>query len=97
MGFVDEAILKNNMNDLGNAYKVQNFNASIEKNAVAGPVGRLHGKAKSGGKDIVLEIYRYTGPTSIFDVWIAAEPDAFPLEAQTAFLKSIKLNGQNLQ
>ena len=64
------------------------------RNVVAGSVGRLHARARSGGKDVILEIYRYTSASNIFDVWVGAEPDAFPTEAETAFLKSIKLNGQ---
>lgn len=94
MGFMDESILTDNMQDLATAYKLQSASVAVLRNKVAGPIGRVHAKARSGGKDITLEIYRYTGSGSIFDVWIGAEPDAFPLEAQTAFLKSIALNGQ---
>jgi hypothetical protein len=94
MGFMDESILSANMHDLADAYKMANPNVAVLRNQVAGSVGRLHARARSGGKDITLEIYRYTSGSSIFDVWIGAEPDAFPTEAETAFLKSIKLNGQ---
>jgi hypothetical protein len=94
MGFMDESILNANMRDLADAYKMQSPNVAVLRNAVAGSVGRLHARARSGGKDIILEIYRYTSASNIFDVWIGAEPDAFPTEAETAFLKSIKLNGQ---
>jgi hypothetical protein len=96
MGFMDESILTANMQDLANAYKLQSPSVGILHNKVAGSIGKLHAQARSGGKDIILEIYRYTGPNSIFDVWIGAEPDVFPSEAETAFLKSIKLNGQDI-
>ena len=96
MGFMDESILNDNMQQLASAYKLQSPLVSVLRNQVAGSVGRLRAKARSGGKDITLEIYRYTSGSSIFDVWIGAEPDAFPTEAQSAFLKSIKLNGQDI-
>ncbi len=97
MGFMDEAILSDNMRDLADAYKLQSPGVAVLHNKLAGPVGRLHTRARSGGKDITLEIYRYTSASNIFDVWIGAEPDAFPSEATTAFLKSVKLNGQDIQ
>jgi hypothetical protein len=96
MGFMDESILTANMQDLAAAYKLQSPSVSVLHNRVAGSIGRLHAQARSGGKDITLEIYRYTGPGSIFDVWIGAEPDVFSSDAQTVFLKSIKLNGQDI-
>ena len=96
MGFMDESILTANMQDLATAYKLQSPSVGVLRNKVAGSIGRLHAKARSGGKDITLEIYRYTSGSSIFDVWIGAEPDAFPTDAQSAFLKSIKLNGQDI-
>lgn len=96
MGQMDESILSENMSALADAYKMQNPNVAVLRNQIAGSVGRLRAKARSGGKDITLEIYRYTGPASIFDVWIGAEPDVFPTDAQTAFLKSIKLNGKDV-
>ena len=96
MGFMDESILTANMQDLATAYKLQSPSAGVLRNKVVGPIGRLHAKARSGGKDITLEIYRYTSGSSIFDVWIGAEPDSFPTDAQSAFLKSIKLNGQDV-
>ena len=66
----------------------------IEHNAIAGPIGRLHGKGRVGGKDMTFEIRRYTSKTAIFDVWIGTDPDSFPSATDTAFLKSITLDGQ---
>ncbi|HWY62497.1 MAG TPA: hypothetical protein VNW15_11405 [Rhizomicrobium sp.] len=97
MGFVDEAILTDNMRDLGDTYKLQNVITGIEHNGVAGPIGKLRGKGRTGGKDMVFEIRRYTSKADIFDVWIGADPDLFPSGANTEFLRSIKLNGQILQ
>jgi hypothetical protein len=96
MGFVDEAILADNMRDLGETYKLQNVTTGVEHSGVAGPIGRLRGKGRVGGKDMTFEIRRYTGNADIFDLWIGADPDSFPSGADTAFLKSVKLNGQNL-
>ena len=96
MGFMDESILNDNMQQLASAYKLQSPLVSVLRNQVAGSVGRLRAKARSGGKDITLEIYRYTSGSSIFDVWIGAEPDVFPTQAQAAFLKSIKLSGKDV-
>ena len=97
MGFIDEAILTDNMNRLADDYKLQAPTVSIDRNKTTGPVGHLHGRAKLGGKDITLDIYRYTGSSNILDVWTGAEPDVFPTDANTAFLKSLKLNGADLQ
>ena len=96
MGFVDEAILKDNMNDLAVSYKLQNPLITILHNRATGAVGRIHATARIGGQDITLEIYRYTSSANIFDVWIGASPDAFPSGADAAFLKSISLNGAAL-
>ena len=94
MGFVDEDVLNNVMQELGGTYKLQNVTTGIEHNAIAGPIGRLHGKGRVGGKDMTFEIRRYTSKTAIFDVWIGTEPDAFPSSTDTAFLKSVTLDGQ---
>jgi hypothetical protein len=96
MGFVDEAILTENMRELGDTYKLQNAVPGIEHNGMAGPIGKLRGKGRVGGKEMVFEIRRYTSKVDIFDVWIGAGPDSFPSAAGTEFLKSIKLNGQSL-
>jgi hypothetical protein len=97
MGFVDEDVLKNVMQELGGTYKLQNAMVAVEHNAVAGPVGKLRGKGKVGGKDMTIEIRRYISKTDIFDVWIGAEPDAFPTAAGTAFLQSVKLDGKDVK
>ncbi|HWC63948.1 MAG TPA: hypothetical protein VG501_10020 [Rhizomicrobium sp.] len=97
MGFVDEDVLKNVMQELGGTYKLQNLAVSVEHNAVAGPVGKLRGKGKVGGKEMTIEIRRYTSKTDIFDVWIGAEPDVFPTAADAAFLQSVKLGGQDVK
>jgi hypothetical protein len=96
MGFMDESILGANMRDLADAYKMQSPNVAVLRNQVAGSVGRLHARARSGGKDVTVEIYRYTSGSNIFDVWVGTELDAFPSEATNAFLKSITLNGQTV-
>ena len=93
MGSMDESILADNLRDLAGAYKIQNAAVSVRRNRVAGSVGLIHGRLALGGKDFTIELRRYTGPNNIFDVWIGAEPDAFPTEADNEFLKSIKLNG----
>jgi hypothetical protein len=97
MGFVDEAILTDNMHNLGETYKLQNGITGIEHSGVAGPVGRLQGKGRAGGKDMIFEIRRFTSKTAIFDVWIGSEPDVFPSAADTVFLKSVKLDGKDVQ
>jgi hypothetical protein len=97
IGFVDEAILKDNMNDLAASYKLQNPLITIQRNKLTGAVGKIHATAHVGGQDITLEIYRYTGAANIFDVWVGASPDTFPSAADTAFQKSLKLNGADLQ
>jgi hypothetical protein len=94
MGFVDEAILTENMRVLGETYKLENVTTGIDHNSVAGPVGRLRGKGRVGGKEMIFEIRRYTSKASIFDVWVGAGPDSFPSGVNTSFLKSIKLDGQ---
>lgn len=96
MGFLDEAILTENMHELGATYKLQNVSTGVDHKGVAGAVGWLHGKGRVGGKDMAIEIRRYTSKTAIFDVWIGAEGDAFPTAAGTAFLKSIKLDGKEV-
>ena len=96
MGFVDEAILKDNMNDLAASYKLQNPLITVQHNRLTGAVGRIHATARVGGQDITLEIYRYTSSANIFDVWVGASPDTFPSAADTGFLKSITLNGAGL-
>jgi hypothetical protein len=93
MGFVDEAILNDNMLRLGETYKLQNVSTGIEHSGVAGPIGRLRGKGRVGGKDMIFEIRRYTSKTAIFDVWIGSEPDSLPSATDTAFVKSVKLDG----
>ena len=94
MGFVDEDVLKDVMSGLGDSYKLQNVIVSVEHNAAVGPIGRLHGKGNVGGKEMTIEIRRFISKSDIFDVWTGAEPDAFPSAADTAFLASVKLNGQ---
>jgi hypothetical protein len=96
MGFVDEAILTENMHALGESYKLENLSSGIEHHGAAGSVGRLRGRGRVGGKEMIFEIRRYTSKTSIFDVWIGAAPDSFPSSANTAFLKSVKLDGQDI-
>ena len=94
MGFVDEDVLKDVMRGLGESYKMENVTVGIEHNAALGAIGRLRGKAKLGGKDLTIEIRRYISKSDIFDVWTGAEPDIFPTPANTAFIGSVKLNGQ---
>jgi hypothetical protein len=97
MGFIDEAILRDNMNELAVAYKLQGAIVSVEQNRRTGSVGRIQGRAQLGGKDVQLNIYRYTGENDILDIWIGADPDAFPSAANAAFLSAIKLNGSALR
>jgi hypothetical protein len=93
MGFVDEAILKDNMTELAASYKLQNPLVTILRNRQTGAVGRIHATAHLGGQDITVEIYRYTSDANIFDVWIGASPEAFPSAADSAFQKSITFKG----
>jgi hypothetical protein len=97
MGFVDEDVLKNVMQELGETYKLQNAIISLEHNALSGAVGKLHGKGRVGGKEMTIEVRRYISKTDIFDVWIGAEPDSFPTSADSAFLQSVRLNGQAIK
>jgi hypothetical protein len=97
MGFVDEDVLNNVMQELGETYKLQNVSTGIEHSGVAGPIGRLHGKGRVGGKDMTFEIRRYTSKSAIFDIWIGTDPDSFPSVVDTEFLKSVKLDGKDLQ
>jgi hypothetical protein len=94
MHFLDEDILKNAMNDMGSSYKLGGLSTRVDHNDAAGPVGWLHGQGKLGGKTVTIEIRRFTGKASILDVWIAADPDAFPTAVGTAFTQSVRLNGQ---
>ena len=59
-------------------------------------MGHLQGRATLGGKPILLKIDRYTTASGIVDVWTGAEPDGFPSEVDTAFLKAMTFNGQSL-
>jgi hypothetical protein len=94
MHFLDEDILRNTMRDMGASYRLEGLNIRIDHNDVSGPIGWLHGQGKLGGKDVTIEVRRFTGKASIFDVWIAAAPGAFPTPAQTDFLKTIKAEGK---
>jgi hypothetical protein len=94
MHFLDEGILQNTMNDLGASYKLTGVLTRIDHSQATGPVGYLRGQGKLGGKEVTIEVRRFTGKASIFDIWIAAAPDAFPTTAETAFLQSVKMSGQ---
>ena len=96
MHFLDEEILRNTMQDMGASYKLDGVTVRVDHNDVSGPIGWLHGHGKLGGKDVTIEVRRFTGKASIFDVWIAAAPGAFPTPAETDFLKSIKAEGKSL-
>ena len=96
-GQVDEEILRQNMSDLAASYKLEAATVSVDHNKLTGAAGHIQGRAKLGGKDITLRIDRYTSTNDILDVWTGAEPDAFPSDAGTQFLKTITFNGQNLQ
>jgi hypothetical protein len=94
MHFLDEDILRNTMRDMATSYKLDNSNTRIDHNDVSGPIGWLHGQGKLGGKDVTIEVRRFTGKASIFDVWIAAAPGVFPAPAEADFLKTIKADGK---
>ncbi len=94
MNFFDEGILLNNMKDLSIVYKLDHVLTSIDHNDVSGPIGVLHGQGKLAGKDVTIEIRRFTGKASIFDVWIASAPGGFPTQNETDFLKTIKVEGK---
>jgi hypothetical protein len=96
-GLIDEEILKENMGNLAASYKLEAPLVSVDHNRLTGAVGHIQGRAKLGGKDITLRIDRYTSTSDILDVWTAAEPDGFPSDAGTQFLKAITFNGQALQ
>jgi hypothetical protein len=96
-GLVDEEILKENMTDLSTSYKLEGAVVSVDHNKLTGAVGHIQGRAKLGGKDITLRIDRYTSTNNILDVWTGAAPDAFPSDAGAQFLKTIAIDGQNLQ
>ena len=96
-GLIDEQILKQNMTDLAASYKLDGAIATVDHNKFLGAVGHVQGRAKLGGKDITLRIDRYTSTNDILDVWTGAEPDAFPSDAGTQFLKAVTFNGQALQ
>jgi hypothetical protein len=95
-GQMDEEILRQNMKDLAVSYKLDSANVSVDHNAATGAVGHIQGRAMLGGKAIALKIDRYTSANDILDVWTGAEPDVFPSDADTAFLKAITFNGQPL-
>jgi len=90
MHFLDEGILQNTMSDMGASYKLTGVATRVDHNQATGPIGYLHGQGKLGGKEVTIEVRRYTGKASIFDVWIAAAPDSFPTAAETAFLQSVQ-------
>jgi hypothetical protein len=95
-GQMDEEILRQNMKDLAASYKLDGANVSVDHNAATGAVGHIQGHATLGGKAVTLRIDRYTSANDILDVWTGAEPDAFPSDAGTAFLKAMTFNGQTL-
>jgi hypothetical protein len=95
-GQMDETILKANMKDLAETYKIQAALVSVDQNRAVGSVGHIQGRATLGGKPITLKIDRYTSVNNIMDVWTGAEPDNFPSEADTQFLKAITFNGEPL-
>ena len=94
MHFLDEDILNNNMRDMGTAYKLTGFTTGVDHNEISGPIGWLRGQGKLGGKDVTIEVRRFTGKASIFDVWMAAAPDAFPAPAGVSFRKTVKAEGK---
>lgn len=95
-GQMDETILRQNMKDLAETYKIQAALVSVDQNRAAGAVGHIQGRATLGGKPVTLKIDRYTSANNIADVWTGAEPDVFPSEADTQFLKAITFNGELL-
>ncbi len=95
-GQMDETILKQNMKDLAETYKIQAALVSVDQNRAAGSVGHIQGRATLGGKPITLKIDRYTSANNIADVWTGAEPEVFPSEADAQFLKAITFNGEPL-
>ena len=96
MNFFDEGILLNNMQEMGASYKLDGVITRIEHNEVSGPIGWLTGRGKLGGKDVTIEVRRFTGKASIFDVWIASAPGSVPTPAAADFLKTIKVEGKPL-
>ena len=94
---MDEEILRQNMKDLAAGYKLEAPLVSVDHNAKTGAVGHIQGRAKLGGKDIMLRIDRYTSSNDILDVWTGAEPDAFPSDAGKAFLVAMTFKGEALQ
>jgi hypothetical protein len=96
-GQMDEEILRQNMKDLAETYKLQAALVSVDHNKLTGAVGHIQGRATLGGKPLTLRIDRFTSANNILDVWTGAEPDVFPSEADSQFLQAITVNGQKLQ
>ena len=96
-GQMDEEILRQNMKDLAETYKLQAPLVFVDHNKLTGAVGHIQGRATLGGKPVTLKIDRYTSANNIMDVWTGAEPEVFPSEADAQFLQAITFNGEKLQ
>ncbi len=94
LGLMSEANLIEDMTELARANHLQEPKVWVEKLPSGRMVGRVRASVDSGQRVYFLDIRRYLGETSVFDVWAGAE--RFPTEGIVMFFKSVAYRGSLL-
>jgi hypothetical protein len=90
---LDEALLLDDMNTIVKGNNLRNSHVWVEKSG-SGLVGRVRGEFTDTVATYVIDIHRFFGRHSVFDVWIGSPPATFPSQGNLIFLKEIRLDGK---
>jgi hypothetical protein len=92
---LDEKLLLDDMNTIAKANGLRKPHTWVEKDN-SRLIGRVRGEFTDSAATYVIDIHRFFGKHSVFDVWIGSPPDTFPSKGNLIFLKEIKVNGKRM-
>ncbi len=94
LGPMLQADLIENMTELARMNRLEDTKIWVEELPSGQMVGRVRASVNSGQRIYFLDIRRYLGENSLFDVWAGAEQ--YPTEGIVMFFKSVAYRGRLL-
>jgi hypothetical protein len=94
LGAISNEGLIEDMTELARMNRLQDAKIWVEELPGGPMVGRVRATVNSGQRIYFLDIHRYVGETSLFDVWAGAE--RFPTEGIVMFFRSVAYRGRLL-
>lgn len=93
---LDQKLLLDDMKTIAEGNNFRNPLTWVEKSPSGVFVGRIRGQISDSTTTYVVDVHRFFGKKSIFDVTVGSPPGTFPSKGNLIFLKEIRLNGKQL-